>query len=50
MAELKKYDVEINGYETTLLLTAEDAEKRGLKEAKRPANKAAAKPANKSAS
>lgn len=32
MAELKIYEVEINGFATTLQLTDEDAKKRGLSE------------------
>lgn len=49
---MQKYEVEINGVATTLLLTDEDAKARGLtpaaKAAKAPANKAAKPPANKS--
>lgn len=44
---LKPYEAEVNGVQTTLLLTEEDAKARGLKEkssgakqAPRPANKA----------
>jgi hypothetical protein len=46
---LKKYDVEVNGYRTTLLLSDEDAKAQGLlksepkaqaKQAPAPANKA----------
>lgn len=49
MAHLKKYDVVINGTQTTLLLTDEDAKARGLyvdpkpvevKQAPAPLNKA----------
>lgn len=49
MAELKKYEAVVNGYPTTLLLTDEDAEARGLKAkaAAKPANKAVDPPANK---
>lgn len=47
---LSKYEVEINGYRTTVLLSDEEAEQRGLVKAKpAPANKAAKKPANKAA-
>jgi len=51
---LKKYNVTVNGVETTLLLSDRDAEAMGLKkpaakEAKAPANKEAAAPANKAA-
>lgn len=49
---MKKYDVEINGVTTTLLLSDEDAKARGLtsvaEKAKTPANKAKT-PANKRA-
>jgi hypothetical protein len=55
---VKKYDVEINGVQTTIQLTDEDAKARGLtaaadqkssgSKAKTPANKAAA-PVNKAA-
>lgn len=46
---LKKYDVEVNGYPTTLLLSDEDAKAEGLlaEEKPAPAKKAAPKPANK---
>lgn len=44
---MKKYDVEVNGFKTTLLLSDEDAKARGLLKAATPANKAAKKPANK---
>ena len=47
---MKRYDTEVNGVPTTLLLSDEDAKARGLtKEAKAPANKAAKAPANKEA-
>lgn len=56
---LKEYDVEINGYKTTLQLSDEDAKLQGLKpadevkpaaaKAKTPANKAKAPAANKQA-
>lgn len=50
---LKKYEVTVNGWPTTLLLSDEDAKAQGLlkdepKKAAAPAKKAAAKPANKS--
>lgn len=48
---MKRYDVEINGVQTTVQLSDADAKARGLKPAepksKTPANKAA-QPANKS--
>ena len=44
---MNKYDVEINGVTTTLLLNDADAEARGLKPAAKPASKAAKAPANK---
>ena len=49
---LREYDVEINGVQTTLQLSDEDAKELGLtakKAAPAPANKAAKAPANKSA-
>lgn len=49
---LKKYDVVVNGYETTLQLSDADARARGLigaKAAPRRANKARRTPASKSA-
>lgn len=44
---IKKYNVEVNGVKTTLLLNDEDAQRRGLKPADKPAAKAAKAPANK---
>lgn len=50
---LKRYDVEVNGYPTTLQLSDEDAKEMGLKpsdavkESPAPANKEAKAPANK---
>jgi hypothetical protein len=47
---LKRYDVEVHGHKTTLLLSDADAKARGLlkdKAAPAPKNKAAAKPKNK---
>lgn len=46
---LKPYEAEVNGVKTTLMLTEEDAKRRGLKEKTSGAKKAAA-PANKAAS
>ena len=46
MPALKPYTVVVDGNETTLLLSPEDAKARGLVEDK-PAAKAAPKPANK---
>jgi hypothetical protein len=43
---VKEYEVEINGFNTTLQLSDADAEARGLK---KPAAKEKAPPANKSA-
>jgi hypothetical protein len=43
---LKKYDVEVNGWPTTLQLSDEDAKARGLFE-EAPAKKAAPAPKNK---
>jgi hypothetical protein len=49
--ELKEYEVEINGVETTLLLSDDDAKERGLKGGKTPAGeKQAPAPANKARS
>jgi ribosomal protein L12E/L44/L45/RPP1/RPP2 len=54
--DMKQYDVEINGMQTTVKLTADDAKKRGLTDknlhqvkakGRAAANKAAAAPANK---
>ena len=50
MPALKPYTVVVDGNETTLLLSPEDAKARGLVEDKprrKPAAKAAPKPANK---
>lgn len=45
---LKPYNVTVNGYETTLLLSDEDAKRNGLFKADPPAEaKKAAPPANK---
>lgn len=45
---MKKYNVVVNGVQTTLLLNDEDAERRGLLPASdKPAAKAAKAPANK---
>lgn len=44
---VNKYDVEINGVKTTLLLNDADAQARGLKEPAKPAAKEAKAPANK---
>ena len=47
-SELKKYTVEINGYETVLQLSDADAEARGLVSKKpAPVKKAAPRAANK---
>lgn len=46
MSGLKKYDVEVNGWPTTLQLSDEDAKARGLFE-EAPAKKAAPAPKNK---
>lgn len=56
---MKKYTVEVNGVQTTLLLNDADAEARGLKksapvkaagkEAAAPANKGGRRPSNKQA-
>lgn len=43
---MREYEVEINGYKTTLQLSDEDAKARGLL-ADKPAAKEAAAPANK---
>lgn len=43
---LKPYKTTVNGYETTLLLSDDDAKRMGLK-AEEPAQKQAPKPANK---
>lgn len=45
---VKRYDVEINGVQTTLQLTDEEAEARGLKPAAKASSKEAKAPANKS--
>lgn len=45
---LKPYKTTVNGYETTLMLSDEDAKAQGLKTAEAPTKKVAAKPANKS--
>lgn len=56
--DMKQYDVEINGMQTTVKLTADDAKKRGLSDknlhqakaapkGRAAANKAAPAPANK---
>lgn len=44
---LKKYDVVVNGVETTLMLSDEDAKASGLLKAESAEKKAAPKPANK---
>jgi len=56
MADLKTYDVDVNGYKTTFLYSDEDAKllgltgkHRGAKPAAKPATKASPAPANKAA-
>lgn len=43
---MQRYDVVINGMATTLLLSDDEAHRRGLTKTKKPANKSR-KPANK---
>lgn len=47
MGDLKTYDVEINGVQTQVRLTDDDAKKRGLSESKPAAKTKAATPKNK---